>query len=304
VTFAHPWLLLLLVVPLALVVWVWRRRSGALVLPLDHSPARQKRLLRVLVDVAETLPPLLLAVVLIVLANPQRLSEPRTQRVLTNIQFCVDISGSMTAPFGEGSRYDASMAAIESFLTFRKGDAFGLSFFGNNVLHWVPLTTDTSAIRCAPPFMRPENVPPWYGGTMIGKALLACRDVLTTRQEGDRMIILVSDGQSSDLAGGAAQDVAQRLRRDGIVVYHIHAAEGNVPDEVVDIAAITGGEAFAAADPEALHAVFKRIDAMQQVKLEKVSAETLDDYEPWCIAALSLLGAAALCAFMLRYTPW
>jgi Ca-activated chloride channel family protein len=303
-TFAHPWLLLLLVVPLALLVWVWRRQSGALVLPLDHSPARQLRALRVLVDTAETLPALLLAFAVIVLANPQRLSEPRTRRVMTNIQFCVDISGSMTSPYGDGSRYDAAMAAIESFLSFRKGDAFGLTFFGNNVLHWVPLTSDTSAIRCAPPFMRPEHVPYWFGGTLIGKALLACRDVLVTRQEGDRMIILVSDGDSADLNGGGAQDVAQKLRRDNIVVYHVHAAEGQVPDEVVDLAAITGGEAFAAADPEALQTVFKRIDAMQQVKLEKVSAETLDDYEPWCVAALSVLGTAVLAAFALRYTPW
>jgi Ca-activated chloride channel family protein len=304
VTFAHPWVLGLLVAPLALVLWVWRRRSGALVLPFDHSGARQKRILRVLVDLAETLPPMLLALVLVVLANPQKLSEPRSRRVLTNIEFCVDISGSMTSPFGEGSRYDGAMKAIEDFLDFRKGDAFGLTFFGNNVLHWVPLTSDTSAIRCAPPFMRPENAPPWYGGTMIGKALLACRDVLVQREQGDRMIVLVSDGQSADLDGGAADDVAQKLRQDGIVVYHIHAAEGQVPDEVVDIAAITGGEAFAAGDPDALKTVFHRIDAMQQVKLEKVSAETLDDYEPWCWAALSVLAAGVLCALGLRYTPW
>ena len=31
------------------------------------------------------------------------------------------------------------MKAIDDFLDFRKGDAFGLTFFGNNVLHWVPL---------------------------------------------------------------------------------------------------------------------------------------------------------------------
>ena len=51
------------------------------------------------------------------------------------------------------------MKAIDEFLKIRKGDAFGLTFFGNNVLHWVPLTSDPSAIRCAPPFMKPENVP-------------------------------------------------------------------------------------------------------------------------------------------------
>src|SRR6185503_6249203 len=113
----------------------------------------------------ESLPALILAVVILILAGPQAWSEPRTKRALTNIEFCVDVSGSMMAKFGEGDRYDASMAAINSFLDFRKGDAFGLTFFGNNVLHWVPLTTDPSAIKCAPPYMRPENAPPGFGGT-------------------------------------------------------------------------------------------------------------------------------------------
>ena len=51
-------------------------------------------------------------------------------------------------------------------------------------------------------------------------------------------------------------------------------------------------------------AVFERIDQMQQTKLEKVSTETLDDYQPWCWLGLSLLAASLLCAYGLRYTPW
>ena len=52
----------------------------------------------------------------------------------------------MTTPLGDGTRYDASMKAIDEFLKIRQGDAFGLTFFGNNVLHWVPLTSDPSAV--------------------------------------------------------------------------------------------------------------------------------------------------------------
>ena len=36
-----------------------------------------------------------LAVAILLLAGPQRLREPQSQRVLTNIEFCVDISGSI-----------------------------------------------------------------------------------------------------------------------------------------------------------------------------------------------------------------
>lgn len=303
-SFAHPWVLLFLLLPAWLLAWTWRREGRRVALPFDHSRPRQGRGWRVAISLAESLPCLVLAAVVLLLAGPQRLGEPKAKRALTNIEFCVDVSGSMTAPFGPGTRYDASMKAIDQFLSFREGDAFGLTFFGNNVLHWVPLTTDVSAIKCSPPFMRPEVAPPWMGGTEIGKALLACKKILAEREEGDRLIVLISDGFSSDLSGGNDEEVARQLRAENIVVYHIHAAESEMPGEVVNIAAKTGGEAFAAGDPQALEAVFARIDAMNKAKLEKTTPETLDFFEPFCFAALGLLSVIGLAQFGLRYTPW
>lgn len=261
--------------------------------------------MRWIINCAQTLPILLLAVVLLVLAGPRQLSEPQSRRVLTNIEFCVDISGSMTASFGDvGNRYDGSMAAIDDFLDYRKGDAFGLTFFGNSVLHWTPLTSDASAIRCAPPFMRPEKAPGWFGGTEIGKALLSCRDVLTAREEGDRMIILISDGYSFDLSNGNDMEIAGKLKADNIVVYAVHIAESEVPGEIVNITATTGGEVFEPGDMEGLKMVFQRIDEMQATRMEKTAAESLDNYRPYCIAGLALLGLVATAQFGLRYTPW
>lgn len=303
-SFAYPWVLVLLVVPLLLLGWVWRRSGGRVALPFDHGQHRPARLLTALLSLAESLPALLLAIAILLLAGPQQLSAPKTRRVLTNIEFCVDVSGSMTAPLGDGTRYDASMKAIDEFLKTRQGDAFGLTFFGNNVLHWVPLTGDPSALRCAPPFMKPENVPHWMGGTMIGKALMACRAILTSREEGDRMIILVSDGESFDLSGGNDETIAQTLKRDGIVVYSIHIESGNPPPEIINITGITGGEVFPVDDPQALQAVFRRIDEMKATRLEKTAPELLDDFAPVCMAGLSILGAAGLASFGLRYTPW
>jgi Ca-activated chloride channel family protein len=304
VTFGNPFVLLLLVVPIWLFAWIWRRRSGAVTAPFDRSRARGSRGLRIAVDFAESLPSLLLAIAIVLLANPQRFSEPRTRREMTNIEFCVDISGSMTAEFGEGTRYDGAMKAIDGFLDKRKGDAFGLTFFGNNVMHWVPLTNDVTAIRCSPPFMRPEVVPPWFGGTMIGKALMACRDVLRQREQGDRMLVLVSDGESGDFGNGYETEVAEALRRDNITLYCIHTAEYQTPDDIVNIAAATGGAAFQADDPAALEEVFQRIDAMQVTKIEKIAAETLDDFAMWSWIGMSLSALALLCGLGLRYTPW
>lgn len=302
--FRNPAALFLLVVPAALLVFTWRRSGRALVLPFDHSPARSKRFAAFFLRLAESVPALLLAIAIFLLASPQAWEEPRSKRALTNIQVCVDVSGSMAAPFDGGTRYEVAMRAMDAFLDQRKGDAFGLSFFGNTVLHWVPLTTDTSAFRCAAPFMKPGQLPRWFGGTEIGRALLACKKVLLEREDGDRMIVLVTDGYSADLAGGRDEEIARDLKRDGIPVYTIHIAPGEIPDSVVRIATITGGEAFKPEDGASLERVFARIDQMQRSRIEKAQSEATDHFTPWCLAGLGLLGLLALAAYGLRYTPW
>jgi Ca-activated chloride channel family protein len=303
-SFRHPWVLALLFLPALQLAWVWRRRARGVVLPLDHARSKSGRWLALPVKGAESLPAGCLAVALVLLAGPQRWDEPRTRRALTNIEFCVDVSGSMTAKFGEGSRYEAAMQAITEFIDYREGDAFGLTFFGNAVLHWVPLTTDVSAFRCALPFMRPGELPRWFNGTEIGKALLACRRVLAAREEGDRLIILVSDGYSADLGGGRDEEIARDLRAHGIVVYDVHVAGGDVPGEIVNLTAASGGQVFQPGDPEGLRLVFQHIDRMQVTELEKVQSEALDHFAPWCRIGLALAGMALLASLGLRYTPW
>jgi Ca-activated chloride channel family protein len=303
--FARPWMLLLLIVPVLLCVWVWRRETARIALPFDHSDYRGGRYWQFFINVGDCLPAMILAAVIMILAGPQTLSEPKTRRALTNIEFCVDVSGSMNAQFGDGNRYDASMQAINAFLDYREGDAFGLTFFGNEVLKWVPLTADVSAFRCAPPFMNPKNPghPPWLGGTSIGKALLFCRQELIEREEGDRMIILVSDGFSSDLSDGG-DEVAKQLAEDNISVFAIHIGGSSLPDAIVNITSRTNGEVFETDDPSTMVGVFGKIDSMQQTKLEKTSAETLDHFFPWCVAGLSFFGLGMCSLFGLRYTPW
>ncbi len=304
IPFRHPLVLLALLVPIGLLLYTWSGKGRRVILPFDHTGERRGRALTGSLRIAESFPAITLALVVAILAGPQRWDEPQAKKVLTNIEFCVDVSGSMTASFGAGNRYDASMVAINEFLDYREGDAFGLTFFGNSVLHWVPLTTDVSAFRCAPPFMRPSKIPYWFGGTEIGNALRACRKVLSRREEGDRMIILISDGFSSDLAGNRADDLVHELLEDNITVYGVHVGGSTVPAPIVDITSRTGGAVFNPGDTQALGYVFQRIDEMQETRIEKTSSEAIDDYAPWTLAAIGLLLAALLASFGLRYTPW
>jgi Ca-activated chloride channel family protein len=306
-TFAHPVVLVALALPLLALAWVWAGRwvlpARRVVLPLDHARGRGGWWAWGLIGLAESAPPLLLAVAVFILAGPQRSGPPQQKRSLTNIQFAVDVSGSMLSPYGDGNRYDASMKAIDAFLDFRKGDAFGLTFFGDAFVHWVPLTTDTSAIRCSPPFMRPEIVPPPFGGTSIAKVLRGCRAELRRRDEGEKMIVLITDGISYDLFN-EDQQLARELNAEKVSVFCIIVAGLEPQAEIVNICQLTGGEAYRADDPAALPAVFKRIDTLKPAKLTPTIVETVDYYEPFALAGAALALAALLALLGLRYTPW
>ena len=304
--FAYPWVLFFLILPAILIGWHWHRNGQHVVMPFDGGISKKGTRLRVLLNFAQSLPALLLAAVIIILAGPQQVSEPKAKRVLTNIQFCLDVSGSMTAQFGEGDRYEGAMKAMNSFIGVREGDAFGLTVFGNDVLHWIHLTSDPAAFKHATPFLAPQNLPPWFkGGTYIGRALEECQKLLIEREEGDRMIILLSDGSSFDLNNGEDERIARSLAANGIAVYGIHVAEGGVPPEVGVIANITGGEIFTAGDPVGLETIFKRIDEMQETKLEKATLESMDWFTPFAIAGLSVGGLHLLfLLFGIRYNPW
>jgi Ca-activated chloride channel family protein len=294
---------LFLIAPVLLVWWEWRRRGQPLVLPFDHSKSRPKNWLNRIIKTANLLTPLLLAACILIMAGPQRLNKAKDQRVLTNIQFVLDVSGSMMAQFGGGTRSDKAFEAIVDFTSFRKGDAFGLTIFGTEVVHWVPLTKDLTALRLAAPFLRPERMPPHMGGTRIAHALEEVQKVLSTREEGDRMIVLVSDGQSADLTG-VAQKLGEDLAKDHITVFYIHVAEGSPQEETHTVANLTGGQSFAAGDPEALREVFKRIDKMKPAKMKPTAPEPVDWFWPFAVAGLSLLGAKVLTLLGLRFTPW
>lgn len=273
-------------------------------MPSDHHTLSRSRFLTLALDGANTLPILLLTLGILLLAGPRKFEQPRTAREMTNIQFCIDVSGSMTDPFGDGDRYDAAMEAVNSFIDYRKGDSFGLTIFGNNYLHWVPLTSDVSAFRCAPPFLRPEKLPQWFEGTEIGKAIKACEKVLISREEGDRMLVLISDGMSTDLFDGKDVEIANSLKENGIVLFGVHVAEGEPPPEVSVIASMTGGQYFSAGDPAGLEAVFKQIDAMKQAPIKRLTPDPIDHFRPFLIAALTVAGVYLLTLFGLRYNPW
>ena len=139
---------------------------------------------------------------------------------------------------------------------------------------------------------------------MIGRALQFCKKVLREQEDGDRMIILVSDGISGDLRGGNDMEIGKQLLQENVVVYGIHIGGGEIPAEVINLTTATGGEAFESGDPDGLNAVFRRIDAMEPAEVEFVGIEYVEYFEPFCWAALAIVGLWTVSTFGLRYTPW
>lgn len=300
-SFLHPWVLLLLLVPILLSWSLFARRAG-LAMPFDGRTHSKHTLLRWTLAGLEAVPLLLLSVAIVAAAGPQKLKLSKQRREVTNIQICMDVSGSMA-----GERYENASQAISDFTRMREGDEFGLILFGNQQIRWVPLTKDLEAVRNAMPFANPDRQPPQMRGTQIGAAMLFAKKVLDAEvedQTGDRMIIVVSDGESGDFGDGFEYEVADELKRGGITVYYIHVAEGDIPLETAEMARETGGEAIAATDPESLRGVFQHIDRMRRAKTLPASTIPLDHFAPFAIAALVLLGMHSISLMGVRYTPW
>ncbi|MCH2144288.1 MAG: VWA domain-containing protein [Phycisphaerales bacterium] len=301
-SFTEPTALVLLVVPVLLLVWAWQRRSSGLALPFDDQAHAPRRFLGWMLSTFDSMPAIILLAVVFMLAGPQVLRRPSDQRVLTNIQFCVDVSGSMTI----GNRYEMAIDAVEDFIDARQGDAFGLTLFGSYAIRWVPLTRDLDAIRNALPFADPQRQPMHMGGTRIGHALQFCLGNIAAEAEaGDRMIVLVSDGMSSDISDASASlALADDLKASNIAVFHVHVGTGSVPGTVQELARETGGEAFVATDRKGLDRAFRYIDQLRPDRFEPGGTVPMDFFMPFALVALSALGLHVIGLFGGRYTPW
>lgn len=304
-TFAYPWVLTFLCIPVLFMLWELSRSGHQVALPFDHVEPVHKRWLNRLILGMNLFPALLLAIVICILAGPLSAGQPKQERELTNIQFCLDVSGSMNSSLSSGERRcDASVQALHDFTELRKGDAFGLTIFGFESMVIVPLTKDLKVIQNVTPYIDPKVLPYFFGGTNISSALKFCHKNLIETEEGDRLLILVTDGFDSSIEGAAGDELAQNLAADDIVVYAIHIADSNPSAGLSTITTITGGEVFAVGDKAGLERVFQHIDQMQPAKLKPAVAQKVDSYYWFAILGLVASGCYIFSLLGLRYTPW
>lgn len=310
--FARPLLLLLLVIPVSISFWEWVRKGQPLVMPFDRGDQRRGRLLAAMVNFSQMFPQFLLVVAIVILAGPQKPGVPEDEKIMANINFCLDISGSMRSGRTQGSdgqkktRYECAVDAMREFTTLegRKGDSFGLSVFGVEIIHWVPVTQDLEALHTVSTFISPDTFPMWFGGTMIGRALRSTAQRLQMEEEGDRMIILLSDGMSADLVQGGIAETVKELKDAKVSVYMVLFQTGPPNKDALRIARETGGAAFNCEDDQSIREIFKRIDEMEKAKFKAKEIVPIDFFEPAIYLGLGFLACQLLLQFVLRYTPW
>ena len=298
-TFMYPWVLLLWLPCVGLLLHVWVTEGRPAKVPFDHGDVRHCRFAHFVLRCAGMVPAALLAIAVAILARPQVPGVPKDEKVMQNILFCLDASGSMS-----GQKFNDAIKAIEKFTEYRDGDSFGLVVFGNECWQWVPVTRDTSAIAHSAPFLNPRNLPPWFGGTQIAKALRSCRDILRKTEDGDKRIILVTDGVSGDIIGGSGVQCAFEMKEANIVVHGIHIDDHFHFPALGSVCSITGGKMYETLGKGGLDEIFRDIDRMEKAKFQARAPEKEDFYFYFAVAGLTLLGIYVCTLFGLRYTPW
>ncbi|MDD7725236.1 MAG: BatA domain-containing protein, partial [Bacteroidales bacterium] len=173
IQFQHPWLfLLLLVIPLYLAWYIWRRKTShptmqvSTLQPLEGTKPTLRVWLRHL-PLALRLAAVALAIV--VLARPQSTSsysDSNTEGI--DIVISLDISGSMEALDFRPNRLEAAKNVAVKFISGRQNDNIGLVIFAGESFTQCPLTTDHSVLINLFQDVRTQMLD---GGTAIGMGL-------------------------------------------------------------------------------------------------------------------------------------
>lgn len=219
-SFAWPHLLYLLVIPIALVIWEWRRRqhrrashhpkilqaeAGQQQLRLQGQGATRQSRARLWLYVG-----VMLAV--LALARPQwgQLEEPVFDQS-REILIAIDLSRSMLAQDVKPSRLERSKLLISSLLEKLEGERVGLIVFSGTAFLQSPLSADYEILREFLPALDPEYLP--EGGTNYQALVETALAAFATSGSADRFLIVLSDGEATDKNW---QDLIEKLKKKKI----------------------------------------------------------------------------------------
>ncbi|MFM7429335.1 MAG: vWA domain-containing protein [Flammeovirgaceae bacterium] len=256
---------------------------------LKNSPMH---VLRFLPDILLSI---LLALILVALARPQKTNEKVEQWTEgIDIMIALDISQSMQIEDFKPNRLQAAKDVARDFINGRKQDRIGLVVFSGDAFSLAPLTTDYDLLKDYLEDINFEMIE--SRGTAIGSALAVLTNRMRESETKSKVGILISDGDNTT---GNIDPItsAELAAAYGIKLYTIVVGkEGMVPygkdffgrpqmvENTVDettmrkIAEIGTGEFFRVTDNEALVNVFKRIDQYEKAEIKENRFKDTSDF--------------------------
>jgi len=306
--FANPWLLLLLLV---LPLWLWWERRSAAHGGLKYSSVAPARSLSSIwsalgPSVLRSLRAATLVLFVAALARPQlgrKDTKIRTEGI--DIVLVLDISESMRAldyeKFGQReSRIDAVKDVVREFIRDRPNDRIGMVVFGTRAYVASPLTLDHDWLERNLDRVRIGLV---EGNTAIGAGIGTAVNRLRDTKAKSKVIVLLTDG-GENVHNPPAMEAAEAAKEFNVRVYTIGAgSQGVAPMPVYDnagnlmgyqsiradldenllkqIAVVTGGQYFRAADTASLKKTYAQIDSMEKQKVETLAYEEWEELFPW-----------------------
>lgn len=303
-TFAWPWIALFLpVIFLAKFKPSSTLQAYSLEHPylaeLGHAPEHQS-----VSRVGKVLQASIWVLLIIALMRPQWVGEPIVNNERgRSLYLAVDISESMLERDMQWNgraveRYQAVQAVVGEFIEQRDEDFIGLVVFGSFAAVQAPLTADTEAIKNILADLRPGMAD---GRTAIGDGLALAVKQLRESDTPDRVVILLSDGESNSGSVTPAQ-ATQVAQQSDIKVYTIGFGGdgrqsifgrlgfgGNGVDEqtLQNIASQTGGTYFRATSAQELSNVFNEIETLEPSDRDSATQRVVIEWY-WCPLLLAL----------------
>ena len=331
-TFADPWLLLLLLL-LPVIGWRLARpgKTGSAVSTYPDLRLTMARRRSARPWLAQQLPWVrlpALALLIVACARPQ---APAGVREIggagIDIMLVLDISGSMQAEdFKPKNRFTVAREVLREFISNAGANRLGLVVFSGKAFTQSPLAADHQIVS---QLLDRVHIGMLEDGTAIGMAIATAAHRLEASKARSKVIILLTDGVNNrgEVDPPTAAEAAAAL---GIKIYAIGVGkEGGAPvpvpgalfgpryltdpktgrvlmtklDEPMlkKIAQITGGKYFRATDAQALRQIYEQIDKMEKseftAKRERRYTELFGQYAAWGLGLLvlqTLLGATWL----------
>jgi len=175
------------------------------------------------------------ALLAIALAGPQwgYRWEVRSSRG-NEIAFAIDTSRSMLTPDVKPDRLTRAKLAIDDFVNHLDGDAVGIVAFAGSAFLVSPITLDYRAVHESLAAIDTGTIP--RGGTNIASAIAAADQALHGRVRGERILIIVTDGEALE---GDAVAAAQTAARDGLRIFTVGV--GTAAGELIPLGLSQGG---------------------------------------------------------------